>query len=797
LSSFALLITLFYAEEDWRGKRAWEKCKAELEAKGEMLDWSAYIPPPVPDDQNFFKAPKMADWFIKPKPGGNYSNELTSSLSTDSFAKQNHSASSATIAELTIEPDSASNAVVENADIVLRYDPFGPAVFTEDGMPENNVPPVSSTDTNNLPIQFQDVPITTVIATMARLSGVKYTLDPDINWGKTDQNGQITPEPTLSIRWENVTPRQVLEALLDAYGLQLVEKPQTGIALITIKSPNTENAVVPNTSFPFSNNELRMPIEFEDVPVTTAIESLAHLLGINYLLDPKIGYGFPDQNGQIKPEPTITHLWRNTPAREVLLAILNKYDLRLIYDPQTTIARITTKNPDDLRFYAPPVIRERLIKLFADAIGTNAISPQQLTFLVHPPNEIKPVEIVFRSDTPPTAKEMMNFLTEFFPNSKAKVALPRIQVESDGTNAFRAILDSASAADYLAWGDRFEPDLDLIREALQRPYARMDGDYSKPYEQPIPNFMAVRILAQTLAARAQCYLLLGQPDKALHELTLLHDMCRLLEAAPTGKPMTLVAAMINVAVTGLYVDTITEGIRLQEWQEPQLIALQKQLAEINLTPFVLQALQEEPAAICRDLEIMPLHQLMNFGSSSKWPDNIGSWLWPRGWSYQNMVNVAMLELKPLDGFDLARDTVAPRKIDEALRDVNNYLSYKSPFTPFRILAAIAIPNFSKAEQTTAHNQTMVNEAQIVCALERYHLAHGEYPASLDALTPQFIGNIPHDIIGGTPLIYRPTAGGKFALYSIGWNETDDGGQAAPPNQTGGIDYSKGDWVWKN
>ena len=30
----ATLVVIFYTEEDWRGKRAWENCKADLEAKG-------------------------------------------------------------------------------------------------------------------------------------------------------------------------------------------------------------------------------------------------------------------------------------------------------------------------------------------------------------------------------------------------------------------------------------------------------------------------------------------------------------------------------------------------------------------------------------------------------------------------------------------------------------------------------------------------------------------------------------------------------------------------------------------
>ena len=61
----ATVVGLFYAVENWRGKRAWEKCRRELEAKGEVLDWNAFIPAPVPDDQNIFKAPKMAEWFVK------------------------------------------------------------------------------------------------------------------------------------------------------------------------------------------------------------------------------------------------------------------------------------------------------------------------------------------------------------------------------------------------------------------------------------------------------------------------------------------------------------------------------------------------------------------------------------------------------------------------------------------------------------------------------------------------------------------------------------------------------------
>ncbi|MHB8522501.1 MAG: hypothetical protein ACYDH9_17330 [Limisphaerales bacterium] len=61
----ASLVTLFYAVENWRGKRAWDACKRELEAKGEVLDWFAYVPKPVPDAENMMKVPLIESLFIR------------------------------------------------------------------------------------------------------------------------------------------------------------------------------------------------------------------------------------------------------------------------------------------------------------------------------------------------------------------------------------------------------------------------------------------------------------------------------------------------------------------------------------------------------------------------------------------------------------------------------------------------------------------------------------------------------------------------------------------------------------
>lgn len=72
LISVAILITLtglFYAEENWRGKRAWENYRHQAEARGVELDFHKITPPPVPDDQNFAMTPFLAPMLdFNPRP---------------------------------------------------------------------------------------------------------------------------------------------------------------------------------------------------------------------------------------------------------------------------------------------------------------------------------------------------------------------------------------------------------------------------------------------------------------------------------------------------------------------------------------------------------------------------------------------------------------------------------------------------------------------------------------------------------------------------------------------------------
>jgi hypothetical protein len=102
----------------------------------------------------------------------------------------------------------------------------------------------------------------------------------------------------------------------------------------------------------------------------------------------------------------------------------------------------------------------------------------------------------------------------------------------------------------------------------------------------------------------------------------------------------------------------------------------------------------------------------------------------------------------------------------------------------------------RVEMAEAAKQTVT----AAMALKRYQLKHGDYPANLDALVPEFVSAVPFDPVDGQPLRYRLNADGTFVLYSVGENGVDDGGDPSLGKYVTGSNYywenfQALDWVW--
>lgn len=605
----------------------------------------------------------------------------------------------------------------------------------------------------------------------ARLTGTRDSF-------LAQHNGDVVANVTIVQRDETFTPADA----------DIILNYDSALETVTLQPSGT-------TEFFGSKAEVMPLIIVDEVSLPDVIKNFARAAGLNYVFQP-VGP---------QPQPFLSARWTNITVGQALGKLLRQQKLRFEPDSRTGIGRFIARDASHPGIFSESAATDRLKKLLESAVsaatndfaGQSFHTAQGLSLVAGELHPIKPVRVLVRADGIPSTNE----IAEFFP------ALPtpyytwvnsRAQVQPMCSNSFQVRLNPAayvSAADYAAWSDTFAPDFDLIRAALKRPGARMNGDYTDPVSQPIPNFVCVRLLAQTLSDRAKCHLLLGQPDAALSDLTLLRDMCRLLES----RPNTLVATMIDSAVTSLYTEAIAEGMRLRAWREPQLAALQKQLGSVNLLPLLAQSLALERASVCHLLETMKSDEFekifyvkpaANFWQKLKDPLYLAFQAGPRGWVYQNMTTIARLNQKQLDSFDLTNRVVSASRSDDATRQMLDKLRGFSPYTCF---ANLALPNFSRAVQTLARNQCLADEARCACAAERYRLAHGEYPKTLAALVPEFLESIPTDIISGHPLKYH-NAGAQFVLYSVGWNEKDDGGVTGP-KKDGEPDLKQGDWVW--
>ncbi len=111
-------------------------------------------------------------------------------------------------------------------------------------------------------------------------------------------------------------------------------------------------------------------ISMDDALLTDAIKNLARQANLNYMLDPKISFGQPGPDGKPAPQPTVSVRWENITAAQALNALLGNYNLQLVEDPKTKIARVTTQDPA-----APPALLTKIVKL-------NYASPSNIVMAV-------------------------------------------------------------------------------------------------------------------------------------------------------------------------------------------------------------------------------------------------------------------------------------------------------------------------------------------------------------------------------------------------------------------------------
>ncbi len=344
---------------------------------------------------------------------------------------------------------------------------------------------------------------------------------------------------------------------------------------------------------------------------------------------------------------------------------------------------------------------------------------------------------------------------------------------------------------------RGDAELKEIEKALDRPHSQFPLHYEDNVSAILPHIGELKRLARLFTFRALASLDGKEPAAALADILTALRLADTIKNEPT-----LVSQLYREGMVNLALQPIWEGLAGRVWTEEQIRKLQMQLGTIDVLSGYQLGMRGERIVGTELAEIAEQERSYSrlgranapnyYPPSEQLEDRLID-LAPRGWYLHNKAFIARL----LMNYGVPAVDPAGRRV--YLDRAREYRSiYESTVANTRklFIARLILPDVEKAVVRFANDQACLDQAVVACALERHRLATGRYPAELAALVPAYLPSLPNDLLDGQPLRYR-REGDSFVLYSIGANETDDGGQVGFKELKKGRDWRRdeGDWVW--
>ena len=348
---------------------------------------------------------------------------------------------------------------------------------------------------------------------------------------------------------------------------------------------------------------------------------------------------------------------------------------------------------------------------------------------------------------------------------------------------------------------KYGPVLDELRQASRLPYARFPLNYQDdlPYDIIFPHLRAVFACCKVLDLRAASELRCGRVEEALEDVQLMIYLSGTLR-----NEAWIVTSQSRPNSLRYCLQPIWEGLASKRWSADQLQKLENELSQFDAVSEYDNGIQAQLAARLKEIDYLRLRR----NSWEEWFSSICeadslSWpgleyrFMPTGWFYDCQLRAvrvasAARPTRTEQAQRILRPDIYQRSVD----------CWNSESRHFRGAPAVVFGFIMPSEIGTVANwaetQAYVDMARIACALERYYLTHQRYPETLNQLAPDLIDQIPHDIVTGQPLHYAQSKNGRYILYSVGWNEKDDGGVPESPWPPFAPEDARkpGDWVWR-
>lgn len=347
-----------------------------------------------------------------------------------------------------------------------------------------------------------------------------------------------------------------------------------------------------------------------------------------------------------------------------------------------------------------------------------------------------------------------------------------------------------------------------LRAELEHPPRYFGWDYKNPLNlTPRNPYVQKRAVAQFLAADCLCALRERELPRAqadLHGLTQLAQVHR--------GDLTLVSAMVRVAISGLGLAATWEALSAEGWDEAALQSLQRDWEAIDLaaaleTGLVGERLFGEQAfQVVRQTNSAAREQIFSFrtgkggfaGFRDRMQTRAAVMFWQGHAEQDELFYLRHSQTRVENARRIranASGAAIKREMESQFKQMEQ--TFDAPLGKYRhLFSAIAIPNYLRAFDSAVRSETQRRMTVTAIALKRFHLRNGRYPESLSELVPQLLGAEFMDPWSGKPFHYRLNPDGTFTLYSVGEDGKDDGGDATPAKPGVKLDLWAGkDAVW--
>jgi len=323
---------------------------------------------------------------------------------------------------------------------------------------------------------------------------------------------------------------------------------------------------------------------------------------------------------------------------------------------------------------------------------------------------------------------------------------------------------------------------ELHREALKRPMTRwsIKPDRADMYPRQLSGN---RRASKWLNLRAAAYFSLGKTDEGLKDLCLSFRM-----ASDLGQGGTWVGMLTATALDNVGRKTLTYLLETGNPYAKDLRMIQRQMRSRDILADLLRGLRTERAFMGETVVAFSsegLESIMGADFNLDDPFHIRmviSWIGPLGWLKKDLAVY----------YERIQDLIDCVHIETGLMNVsavNQFFQGADRHQPsfFKSYFISKMKWFLRSETRAQADRNMLI---IACELEIFRKKHKRFPDQLSEIASSLDLQAFPDPVNGKPLKYIKLTDTSYRLYSVGWDQKDDGDVGSEK----GNQKNTSDWV---